>query len=263
MTENKKIFRNTLITIIAAASIFAGGCSAVNTASDQDQVNIPAPAPASEIQTEMQAEETQSVEGISFEKAVVSRVVDGDTVVLSDGSRVRFIGMDTPESTTTTEFYGNEASDYTKSMLTGKTVYLEKDVSEMDRYGRLLRYVWLSLPSEISDSEIRARMFNAILVLEGYAQSSTYPPDVKYQEYLARYNSEARNANKGLWNTDSSGTPYSTRVAETGKIKGNINSKGEKIYHVPGGKYYEKTVPEQWFNTEEEAKAAGFRKSKI
>lgn len=257
MTETKKILRNTMIAIIAAASIFAAGCSAVNTASDQGQVNIPTQV------SETQTGDTQSVEGITFEKAVVARVVDGDTVVLSDGSRVRFIGVDTPESTTTTEFYGKEASDYTKGQLTGKTVYLERDVSETDRYGRLLRYVWLSVPNEISDSEIRSKMFNAILVLDGYAQSSTYPPDVKYQQYLTSYNSEARNANKGLWNTDSSGTTYPTSAAETGMIKGNINSKGEKIYHVPGGKYYEKTVPEQWFNTEEEARAAGFRKSKV
>ncbi|HSN58681.1 MAG TPA: thermonuclease family protein [Clostridiaceae bacterium] len=256
MKINIRIFRSTLIAVLLAASLLASGCSAGNSNTDSGQVNTPAQV------SETQTGDTQSVEGITFEKAVVTRVVDGDTVVLSDGSRVRFIGMDTPESTTTTEFYGNEASDYAKGMLTGKTVYLEKDVSETDRYGRLLRYVWLSIPNEISDSEIRSRMFNAILVLEGYAQSSTYPPDVKYQEYLTRYNSEARNAGKGLWNTDSSGTSYSSEVAATGLIKGNINSEGERIYHVPGGKYYEKTVPEQWFNTEEEARAAGFRKSK-
>jgi hypothetical protein len=46
-----------------------------------------------------------------------------------------------------------------------------------------------------------------------------------------------------------------------GLIKGNVNSKGEKIYHVPGGQYYDKTIPEQWFNTEEEAQKAGYRKS--
>jgi micrococcal nuclease len=145
---------------------------------------------------------TESAEGISFEKAVVARVVDGDTVVLSDGRRVRFIGVDSPESTSDVEFYGKEASEYTKSQLTGKTVYLEKDVSETDKYGRLIRYVWLSLPSEISDSEIRGKMYNAILVLEGYAQAGTYPPDVRYQDYLTRYNSEARSKEKGLWNKD-------------------------------------------------------------
>jgi micrococcal nuclease len=257
MTISNRICRNTTIAVLLAASLLTAGCSgASNSNTDSGRENTSS-------QAGTQSGGTQSVEGISFEKAVVSRVVDGDTVVLSDGRRVRFIGMDTPESTTTTEFYGKEASDYTKSRLTGKPVYLEKDVSETDRYGRLLRYVWLSLPTETSDSEIRSKMFNAILVQQGYAQASTYPPDVKYQEYLTKYNSEARDANKGLWNTDSSGTSYSNRVAATGKIKGNINSKGEKIYHVPGGKYYEQTVPEQWFDTEEEAKAAGFRKSKV
>lgn len=46
------------------------------------------------------------------------------------------------------------------------------------------------------------------------------------------------------------------------KIKGNINSKGEKIYHIPGGAYYDRTIPEAWFCTEEKAKATGFRPSK-
>jgi len=176
MKAKKGILRNLIIAVMLAAALAAAGCSFKG--------------------------KTESVEGISFEKAVVSRVVDGDTVVLSDGRRVRFIGVDSPESTNTVEFYGREASAYTKSQLTGKTVYLEKDVSETDRYGRLLRYVWLSLPSEISDSEIRAKMYNAILVLEGYAQASTYTPDVKYQEYLTRYGAEARKENKGLWNSD-------------------------------------------------------------
>ncbi|KZL89167.1 thermonuclease family protein [Clostridium magnum] len=193
------------------------------------------------------------------------------------------IGVNTPESTTRTEPYGKEASDYTKSQLTGKTVYLEKDVSETDKYGRLLRYIWLSIPNEISDSEIRSKMFNAILVQNGYAEVSTYPPDVKYQEYFTKYNYEARNANKGLWainhngttkgnipesskqsNSSSSNSNSSTAPSSSGHglIKGNINSKGEKIYHVPGGQFYDKTVPEQWFNTEAEAQAAGYRKSK-
>ena len=87
---------------------------------------------------------------------------------LSDGSKVRFVGVNTPESTTTTEPYGKEASNYTKSQLTGKTVYLEKDVSETDKYGRLLRYVWLNIPKEINDCELRTKMFNAILVAKGW-----------------------------------------------------------------------------------------------
>ncbi len=186
MKSKKGILKGILIAALLAASAAASGCSADQTASDREQG----------------VGSIQVADGVSFEKAVVSRVVDGDTVVLSDGRRVRFIGVDSPESTNTVEFYGKEASAYTKSQLTGKTVYLEMDVSETDRYGRLLRYVWLSLPSKISDSEIRAKMYNALLVLEGYAQPGTYPPDVKYQDYLTRYGAEARKENRGLWNSD-------------------------------------------------------------
>lgn len=63
--------------------------------------------------------------------------------MLSDGSKVRWIGGNTPESTTRTEEYGKEASDYKKSKLEGKEVWLQKDVSEADRYNRLLRIIWM------------------------------------------------------------------------------------------------------------------------
>jgi len=173
--------RKIIIIALLIFAAFAAGCSGTNG--------------------NMVSSDTANQAGC--EAAVVSRVVDGDTVVLSDGRRVRFIGVDSPEYTTKIEPYGKEASNFTKGRLTGKTVYLEKDVSETDKYGRLLRYVWLSVPEDISDGEIRSKMFNAILVLEGYAQSNTYPPDVKYQQYLTKYNAEARNADKGLWNQDS------------------------------------------------------------
>jgi micrococcal nuclease len=230
-------------------------------------------------------EKSNALATLNLKETTVSRVVDGDTVELSDGSKVRFVGVNTPESTTTTEPYGKESSNYTKSQLTGKTVYLEKDVSQTDKYGRLLRYVWLSTPKEINDSEIRTKMFNAILVQNGYAEVSTYPPDVKYQEHFTKYNSESRNTSKGLWAINHNGTtkgdvsgnsttstipnhsnPNSTNSnisSGHGLIKGNISSSVEKIYHVPGGKFYDKTIPEQWFNTDEEAQAAGYRKSKL
>lgn len=219
---------------------------------------------------------------IKLETAVIGRVVDGDTVELKDGRRVRFVGVNTPESTTRTEPYGKVASDYTKKQLTGKTVYLEKDVSETDRYGRLLRIIWLAPPSSISESEIRSKMYNAALVLGGYAEPSTYPPDVKYADYFRKFAIEARKAKKGLWSIDpvngttkgdldksgssstttkTSSAPVQNQTSAAGKIKGNINSKGEKIYHVPGGAYYNKTVAEELFNTEAEAQAAGYRKS--
>lgn len=73
--------------------------------------------------------------------ATVSRVVDGDTFQLSDGSKVRLVGVNTPESTNRHEQYGKEASNYTKTKLEGKKIWLQKDVSETDRYSRLLKIV--------------------------------------------------------------------------------------------------------------------------
>lgn len=232
-------------------------------------------------------EEKLAISPIKLEEGVVTRVIDGDTVEIEiEGIpyRVRFIGINTPESTTRIEPYGQEASNFTKEYLTGKTVYLEKDVSETDIYGRLLRYIWLEPPKEITDEEIRTKMFNAILVLEGYAEVATFPPDVKYQEYFIKYEQEAREKNLGLWGlqkkitqdstslsnlteaatiTDSSTITQKLYIDEQGRglIKGNINSQGEKIYHLPGGMYYDRTDPEVWFKTEEEAQEAGFRKS--
>ncbi|WP_237565119.1 thermonuclease family protein [Parageobacillus thermoglucosidasius] len=151
----------------------------------------------------------------NLEAATVARVVDGDTFELTDGRKVRLIGVNTPESTTRHEQYGKEASNYTSSKLAGKTVWLQKDVSETDRYGRLLRIVWLQVPNDdMSEKEIRSKMFNADLVLNGYAEPSTYPPDVKYADYFRKFAREAREANKGLW-----------AYGEYGTTKGDLDPK--------------------------------------
>jgi len=135
--------------------------------------------------------------------ARVVNIVDGDTIdVLLDGRqyRVRYIGVDTPETVHPTrgvEPGGIEASNRNKQLVGGKTVYLERDVSETDRYGRLLRYVWLD----------EGTMVNALLVEEGYAQVATYPPDVRYQERFLELQRQARNARVGLWGRSSGGVP--------------------------------------------------------
>lgn len=138
-----------------------------------------------------------------FTKAFVERIVDGDTIVVTTDDntqhKVRFIGVNTPESTTKTEYFGKESSNYTKEKLLNKTVYLEKDVSNTDKYGRLLRYVWLEIPSDNSKENIQKYMFNAKLLLDGYARLATYPPDVKYVNYFKDMEKVARNENNGLW----------------------------------------------------------------
>ncbi|WP_201713064.1 thermonuclease family protein [Rossellomorea arthrocnemi] len=153
-----------------------------------------------------------------LEKVLVSRVVDGDTVELKDGRKVRFIGVNTPESTTRTEEYGKEASNYTTEKLEGKTVWLQKDVSETDRYNRSLRLIWLEIPKDdMDEEEIRTKMFNADLVLNGYAEPSTYNPDVKYSEYFVKFAREAREKETGLW-----------AYGENGTTKGDLDTKEEK-----------------------------------
>lgn len=138
-----------------------------------------------------------------YEQVKVVEHVDGDTVYIKlpkgQTEKVRFIGINTPESTTRHEPYGEEAAKYTKSKLLGEIVYVEKDVSNRDQYGRLLRYIWLEPPEKVTENEIRSKMFNAILVLEGYAQAATYPPDVKYADYFKKFQREARKKGKGLW----------------------------------------------------------------
>jgi micrococcal nuclease len=128
------------------------------------------------------------------EQAQVTRVVDGDTIeVLMAGAthKVRYIGIDTPETVDPrrpVECYGHEASERNRQLVEGRTVELEKDISETDHFGRLLRYDWV-------DGE----MVNATLVREGYAVASTYPPDVKHQELFASLQREAIAADRGLW----------------------------------------------------------------
>jgi micrococcal nuclease len=204
----------------------------------------------------------------------VTRVVDGDTIdVQIDGTEytVRYIGIDTPETVHPSQpvgCFGPEASARNKALVEGQTVGLEKDVSETDRFGRLLRYVWVG-----------GEMVNAALVRDGYAQSSTYPPDVKHQDLFIELQRQAREAGRGLWGAvctsptaaPPAGAAGACQFSGTNEpvIKGNISSSsGERIYHVPGQRHYDDTVinegaGERWFCTEQEAVAAGWRKAKV
>lgn len=156
---------------------------------------------------EANAQEEAMLENLGLVAVTVGRVVDGDTIETADGQKIRFIGVNTPESTTKTETFGKEASNYTTSKLDGQKVWIQKDVSETDRYGRLLRIIWLAIPTDdMNETEIRTKMFNADLVLNGYAEPSTYPPDVKYSEYFVKFAREARESGSGLWAFGTNGT---------------------------------------------------------
>lgn len=190
----------------------------------------------------------------------VARVVDGDTIELSDGRIVRYIGVNTPESVDPRrphECYGKEASDRNKELVLGKTVRLEKDVSDTDKYGRLLRYVYI-------DEE----MINKTLVAEGFAQAASYPPDIAYQDDFRNLERTARTEGVGLWGACQGDAAVAGEVIrEDGcVIKGNINASEEKIYHLPECRHYANTQiseadGEAWFCTEQDAIAAGFRRA--
>lgn len=121
----------------------------------------------------------------------VVKVVDGDTIKLENGEVVRYIGIDTPETvhpSKPVQCFGKEASDKNKELVEGKLVKLEKDITDRDKYGRLLYYVW------VGDLFV-----NDYLVRQGYAYAYTYPPDVKYNEQFVQAQREARENNRGLW----------------------------------------------------------------
>ncbi len=138
--------------------------------------------------------------GIAGEPATVVEVIDGDTVTVQLGGRravVRLIGVDAPESRgpyTEPECYAAEATATLQNLLarSGGQVVLERDRSEIDRYDRLLRYLW----APAGDGWV---LLNEELVRQGAAVARRYPPDVKYAERLEAAQREAQAAGAGLW----------------------------------------------------------------
>lgn len=165
--------------------------------------------------------------------AKVTAVIDGDTidVDLGEGNikRVRYVGVDTPESVDSRQpiqCFSKEATAKNKELVENKIVGLEKDVSETDRYGRLLRYVYVG-----------DLMINYVLVAEGYASAVSYPPDVKYQDKLRQAEHEARAANKGLWGACKTTTPKPTVKPNTSTGTTNNNTATSTITDGSACKY--------------------------
>ena len=145
-------------------------------------------------------------------------VSDGDTIRVDVGGQeetARLILMDTPEThdpNNPPECYGAEATAFLKELLpAGSALYLETDVSERDRFGRLLRYVWLDRGDEVY-------LVNEAMVRAGYAAQSTFPPDVKYEEQIQEAARFARERGYGLWSaceTDAKGDTNELGESET------------------------------------------------
>lgn len=208
--------------------------------------------------------------------AKVVKVIDGDTVKikLPNGNEetVRLLLIDTPETvhpTKDVQPFGPEASQFSKNLMpTNSEVEVELGIGERDKYGRLLAYFYVD-----------GKMVNKMLLEKGLARVAyVYPPNTKYLDEFEAIQKKAQQKEVGIWSienyvTSRGFTETKTKYTEQKKtatisngcteptIKGNINSKGEKIYHIPSGQYYKITKAEEMFCTEKEAQEAGYRKS--
>lgn len=164
------------------------------------EVSTPTPSALSNVLSVTKETDVTLASEIAKNVFRVNRVIDGDTIeVIIEGElkSVRLIGINTPETVDPrrpVQCFGKEASNKAKELLNGKWVYLEKDITDTDKYDRLLRYVFL--PLDNGD-----KLFvNDYLVREGYANAYPYPPDVKYSEAFKEAEKYARENNKGLFN---------------------------------------------------------------
>ncbi|MBF0489782.1 MAG: thermonuclease family protein [Candidatus Omnitrophica bacterium] len=138
----------------------------------------------------------------------VSRVLDGDTIKLDNGTHVRLIGIDAPEMESNAKLtrdlrerhltvsqeleMGRKSYQFTKQLVEGKKIYLEFDRLKYDKYHRILAYVFLT----------NHQFVNAEIVKAGYAYPYTIKPDVKYSSLFRQLYKEAKENHRGLWNTD-------------------------------------------------------------
>lgn len=120
-----------------------------------------------------------------IEIAVVSEILDGDSFIIENGDEVRLIGVDAPELS---QPFALESKDVLESLILGKEVGLEKDETDRDRYGRLLRYVYVD-----------GVFVNLEMVRLGYANIYSYPPDTKYEKEVIKAEEEAKEAKRGFW----------------------------------------------------------------
>ena len=177
-----------LLAVAAAALLTACGTSSAGTA--ETPGSAPSLSPVATSAPAIPAE-------VSCQWARVRSVTDGDTIRVDfengpANQPVRYIGIDAPETVapgTPVQPFGPEASRENARLVAGKSLCLEEDISERDRYGRLLRYAWLP----------DGAMVNEALVLAGLATVDTFPPDVKYADRFTTAQHIAREAQRGLW----------------------------------------------------------------
>ncbi|MTT31594.1 nuclease [Terrilactibacillus sp. BCM23-1] len=258
MNKRRTVYLKNLIFILSMVMIgLLAGCSSLLTDTDN-----------------------QSADRVS---ATVIKVVDGDTIhvrINGKDETVRMLLIDTPETHApgkSVQMYGPEASQFAeKELPVGSPIQIEEGVKgyKRDKYDRLLGYIYLK----------NGDMYNAKVVEKGFARVGyIYPPNTKHLDMLKEKQADAEKAHLGIWSipgyvtssgydmtkvktqkasTSTNTSPSQSSSSRSCKIKGNINSSGAKIYHIPGDPSYNQTKPEQLFCSVSEAKKAGFRAPK-
>src|SRR3989338_722763 len=192
------LWSNTKLLVLSSIFIITLGLGFLWFGMVKNQELAPEPSPVLSAETALPitSASASATAGVEGERALVTKVVDGDTIVVNDKNTVRLIGIDTPETVDPRRpvgCFGKEASNEVKGLLSCKEVILQKDVSETDKYKRQLRYIFLPLPGD------QTLFVNDYLVREGFAKVLTYPPDVKYNEEFRLAESEAKESSRGLW----------------------------------------------------------------
>ncbi|WP_025436980.1 thermonuclease family protein [Peptoclostridium acidaminophilum] len=214
LVKNRRLKSFTLVALLIFSMLFSG-CSAnqeqyvvseESQQQDESPIDTGDAAAGDSNQAAQDSAQVGQNSALASQSYKVLRVVDGDTIVVSFGGKsekVRMIGINTPESVHADESKntpeGKIASEFTKSKLEGKTVQLEFDAEERDKYGRLLAYVWID-----------GVMFNKTLLSEGYAKIATFPPNVKYVDDFKALERQARELKKGFWGDSAASSPPSS-----------------------------------------------------
>lgn len=218
-----------------------------------------------------QADASVAHEVSAFQEYPLVKVIDGDTIKINyNGSNesVRLLLVDTPETNHETlgeQPFGQEAKAFTEEMLKGQeSVYLEFDVTYRDKYKRLLAYVYTADGKSVQEE----------LLENGLARVAyIYEPNTKHVDWFESVQDNAKKQGFGIWSVENYATARGFDKSVFGDkeavknqttddsctIKGNINSKGKKIYHMPGQQNYDSTKPEELFCSPQEAEAAGFQ----
>jgi micrococcal nuclease len=258
------VFLLTALCLITLSGCQAASDNLINQSKQEDSL--------SNEDTRSSADSSNEEKGKTFTAEII-KVIDGDTVKIkmTNGNEetVRLLLIDTPETvhpSKPVQPFGPEASKFAKELMpSGSKVEVETGIGERDKYGRLLAYFYVD-----------GKMVNKLLLEKGLARVAyVYAPNTKYLDELENIQKQAQQDEIGIWSIENYATSKGfddskskeasvekpTGSCNNPQIKGNINSKGNKIYHIPSGQYYEITKPEEMFCTEKDAQDAGFRKS--